>query len=169
MPTPNPSRRALACIGAPCSPLAQAAGPRARLQVELSVPAPRREEGWGRRNYLDQVIKPMYGFLKAEMVKKNVVGVLAEHIYKKNYDDINEFFWKRECVSPEFSLRAEANDPSVSNHRQSAVELSANKTWSVNPLLNKALRQQVQPPPPPRIPPPGSGFGRFANAAQLGG
>ena len=31
-------------------------------------------------------------------MKKNVAGVLAEHIYKKNYDDINEFFWKRECL-----------------------------------------------------------------------
>ena len=53
-----------------------------------------------RRNYLDQVIKPMYDFLKAEMVKKNVAGVLAEHIYKKNYDDINEFFWKRGIPTP---------------------------------------------------------------------
>ena len=125
-----------------------------------------------RRNYLDQVIKPMYDFLKAEMVKKNVAGVLAEHIYKKNYDDINEFFWKRECVSPEISLRAEANDPSVSNQRFSnrGSSTMVNKTWTVRPLLYK-LRQQVQLSPPPSL--AVSGFPllvcRFADAAQLGG
>ena len=35
------------------------------------------------RNYLVQVIQPMYSYLKEEMQKKNAAGALAEHVYKK--------------------------------------------------------------------------------------
>jgi hypothetical protein len=101
-----------------------------------------RKEAWRRRDYLNQVIKPMYEYLKSEMHKKNVAGVLAEHIYKKNYDDINEYFWKEECTDSAFSLRSNSDRldaQSGQSYRESNVPHGA---WDVKPLVQQGLRQQ---------------------------
>ena len=77
------------------------------LVSDLGRPTQYFPDAAKRRNYLVQVIQPMYSYLKEEMSKTNAAGVLADHVYKKNYDDINEFFWSKECV--DYSLRGETD------------------------------------------------------------
>jgi hypothetical protein len=48
--------------------------------------------------YLNKVIKPMYQFLKVEASKLDAVGNDLDHIDKKNYDDVNEYFWEPVCL-----------------------------------------------------------------------
>lgn len=110
---------------------------------ELKVPhSGQRHEAWERRNYLDQVIKPMYDYLKTEMHKKNVAGVLAEHVHKKNYDDINEFFWRPECLQSEFSLHSNAARTSQATGRQYHESDVEHGAWDAKPLIMHGLRQE---------------------------
>jgi hypothetical protein len=53
----------------------------------------------------------MYRYLKDEMVKKDAAGNLADHVHKKNYDDINEFFWSKRCIDGNISMRLDRNIP----------------------------------------------------------
>lgn len=43
-------------------------------------------------HYVDNVVSPIY-----EIVSKNMKSS-GDHVDKRNYDDINEFFWSRECL-----------------------------------------------------------------------
>lgn len=107
---------------------------------ELKVPhTGQRRSSWERRDYLEQVVKPMYSYLKSEMHKKNVAGVLAEHVYKKNYDDINEFFWRPECLEEEYSLHSNAarTDKATGNQYHETTS----DIWDIKPLLTHGLRQ----------------------------
>ncbi|CEG48640.1 callose synthase [Plasmopara halstedii] len=51
-------------------------------------------EGW----YLDQVIRPIWREA-SNMKRRNALGMPLEHVKIRNYDDINEYFWKAHCLS----------------------------------------------------------------------
>lgn len=43
-------------------------------------------------HFLDTVVTPVYGLLRAEMTSKH------DHEDRHNYDDFNEFFWSKTCL-----------------------------------------------------------------------
>ncbi|CAI5702556.1 unnamed protein product [Peronospora effusa] len=53
-----------------------------------------QHEGW----YLDQVIRPIWREA-SNMKRRNALGKPLEHVKIRNYDDINEYFWKQHCLS----------------------------------------------------------------------
>eukprot|EP00590_Aulacoseira_subarctica_P004324 CAMPEP_0172434066 /NCGR_PEP_ID=MMETSP1064-20121228/70434_1 /TAXON_ID=202472 /ORGANISM="Aulacoseira subarctica , Strain CCAP 1002/5" /LENGTH=2137 /DNA_ID=CAMNT_0013182263 /DNA_START=101 /DNA_END=6514 /DNA_ORIENTATION=- len=62
-------------------------------------------------HFLDHVIAPVYAVAKKNMSSK------ADHIDKLNYDDINEFFWSRQCLQ----YRYYSSDESASLDLESAA------------------------------------------------
>uniref|UniRef100_M4C3J1 1,3-beta-glucan synthase n=1 Tax=Hyaloperonospora arabidopsidis (strain Emoy2) TaxID=559515 RepID=M4C3J1_HYAAE len=54
----------------------------------------KQPEGW----YLDQVIRPIWREA-SNMKRRNALGKPLEHVKIRNYDDINEYFWKPHCLS----------------------------------------------------------------------
>ncbi|KAG7393602.1 hypothetical protein PHYPSEUDO_007439 [Phytophthora pseudosyringae] len=57
-----------------------------------SVRHSEREAGY----FLDTVVTPVYGLLKAEMTSKH------DHEDRHNYDDFNEFFWTKACLKYDY-------------------------------------------------------------------
>ncbi|ETN03000.1 hypothetical protein PPTG_16032 [Phytophthora nicotianae INRA-310] len=57
-----------------------------------SVRHSEREAGY----FLDTVVTPVYGLLKAEMTSKH------DHEDRHNYDDFNEFFWTKSCLKYDY-------------------------------------------------------------------
>ncbi|KAL4152181.1 hypothetical protein PRNP1_009115 [Phytophthora ramorum] len=57
-----------------------------------SVRHSEREAGY----FLDTVVTPVYGLLKAEMMSKH------DHEDRHNYDDFNEFFWTKACLKYDY-------------------------------------------------------------------
>ncbi|TMW59013.1 hypothetical protein Poli38472_007158 [Pythium oligandrum] len=53
-----------------------------------------RPEGW----YLTYVVRPIWTEC-SNMKRKNSLGKPLEHVQIRNYDDINEYFWKPHCLS----------------------------------------------------------------------
>ncbi|GMF44905.1 unnamed protein product [Phytophthora fragariaefolia] len=53
-----------------------------------------QREGW----YLDQVVRPIWREA-SNMKRRNALGKPLEHVKIRNYDDINEYFWKPHCLS----------------------------------------------------------------------
>ncbi|CAI5729918.1 hypothetical protein KXD40_009367 [Peronospora effusa] len=51
-------------------------------------------EGW----YLRQVVRPIWKEA-SNMQRKNSLGKNLEHTQVRNYDDINEYFWKKYCLN----------------------------------------------------------------------
>lgn len=51
-------------------------------------------EGW----FLNQVIRPIWREA-SNMKRRNALGKPLEHVKIRNYDDINEYFWKAHCLS----------------------------------------------------------------------
>ncbi|TYZ58047.1 hypothetical protein PybrP1_010768 [[Pythium] brassicae (nom. inval.)] len=51
-------------------------------------------EGW----YLQQVARPVWKEC-SNMQRKNALGNHLEHTQVRNYDDVNEYFWKKHCLS----------------------------------------------------------------------
>ena len=49
-------------------------------------------------SFLDLAIKPLYDIISVEMTAKQKNGNLLPHSERRNYDDFNEFFWKKECA-----------------------------------------------------------------------
>lgn len=49
-------------------------------------------------HYLDRVIRPMYDEIHKDNNKKTLKGARAPHAQVRNYDDFNEFFWRRKCL-----------------------------------------------------------------------
>mmetsp|Transcript_6636 Transcript_6636/g.16316 ORF Transcript_6636/g.16316 Transcript_6636/m.16316 type:complete len:2130 (+) Transcript_6636:270-6659(+) len=56
-------------------------------------------------HFLDNVIEPIYSVLAKSAKTK------SDHLEKKNYDDINEFFWSRDCLRYHYSDDASSSDP----------------------------------------------------------
>ncbi|KAL3663879.1 hypothetical protein V7S43_011290 [Phytophthora oleae] len=54
----------------------------------------RQPEGW----YLEQVVRPIWREA-SNMKRRNALGKPLEHVKIRNYDDINEYFWKQHCLS----------------------------------------------------------------------
>ncbi|GAB9474190.1 hypothetical protein Gpo141_00011329 [Globisporangium polare] len=54
----------------------------------------RVSEGW----YLRQVVRPVWKEC-SNMQRKNSLGNHLEHTQVRNYDDINEYFWKKYCLN----------------------------------------------------------------------
>ncbi|CCI47085.1 unnamed protein product [Albugo candida] len=52
-----------------------------------------QSEGW----YLRSVVSPVWAEC-ANMKRKNKLGKSLEHVHVRNYDDINEYFWKPYCI-----------------------------------------------------------------------
>lgn len=46
--------------------------------------------------FLDTTITPLYALLKVEM------GSKSDHVDRKNYDDFNEFFWRKDCLGYDY-------------------------------------------------------------------
>ncbi|CAH0520192.1 unnamed protein product [Peronospora belbahrii] len=51
-------------------------------------------EGW----YLNHVIRPIWNEA-SNMTRRNALGKPLEHVKIRNYDDLNEYFWKPHCLS----------------------------------------------------------------------
>ncbi|KAG7396289.1 1,3-beta-glucan synthase component [Phytophthora boehmeriae] len=54
----------------------------------------KQPEGW----YLRQVVRPVWKEC-SNMQRKNSLGKNLEHVKVRNYDDINEYFWKKYCLN----------------------------------------------------------------------
>jgi len=54
----------------------------------------RKPEDW----YLTDVIRPIWKVCSG-MQRKNALGKFLEHTQVRNYDDLNEFFWKLTCLN----------------------------------------------------------------------
>jgi callose synthase len=54
----------------------------------------RHPEGW----FLKRVVRPVWEEA-SNMKRKNSLDKHLEHVRVRNYDDINEYFWKRHCVN----------------------------------------------------------------------
>ncbi|RLN57534.1 hypothetical protein BBJ28_00001653 [Nothophytophthora sp. Chile5] len=54
----------------------------------------KQPEGW----YLRQVVRPVWKEC-SNMQRKNALGKNLEHTKVRNYDDINEYFWKKHCLT----------------------------------------------------------------------
>ncbi|KAL2483309.1 Callose synthase 12 [Forsythia ovata] len=50
---------------------------------------------YGENAFLDEIVKPIYDTMKAEVDKSR--NGTAPHSMWRNYDDINEYFWSRRC------------------------------------------------------------------------
>ncbi|KAJ0389330.1 hypothetical protein P43SY_010612 [Pythium insidiosum] len=51
-------------------------------------------EGW----FLRQIVRPVWNEC-SNMKRKNSLGKHLEHVKVRNYDDINEYFWKKHCLN----------------------------------------------------------------------
>eukprot|EP00934_Nitzschia_sp_Nitz4_P000520 Nitzschia sp. Nitz4//scaffold35_size145790//494//7179//NITZ4_003001-RA/size145790-augustus-gene-0.108-mRNA-1//1//CDS//3329549037//520//frame0 len=62
-------------------------------------------------HFLDNVVSPIYKILSKSMSSGK------DHLEKRNYDDINEFFWSRNCLKYRYSLElpGDSNDLESSN------------------------------------------------------
>ncbi|TMW59030.1 hypothetical protein Poli38472_007175 [Pythium oligandrum] len=58
----------------------------------------KQPEGW----YLRQVVRPVWKEC-SNMTRKNKLGKHLEHVKVRNYDDINEYFWKKHCLNIDIS------------------------------------------------------------------
>jgi len=54
----------------------------------------RRPPGW----FLSRVVAPLYHKVRAEAKRTGERGKPLGHTRKANYDDFNEFFWRRQCL-----------------------------------------------------------------------
>ncbi|RLN46434.1 hypothetical protein BBJ28_00008407 [Nothophytophthora sp. Chile5] len=54
----------------------------------------RQPEGW----YLNAVIRPIWQEA-SNMKRRNALGKPLEHVQIRNYDDVNEYFWKPHCLA----------------------------------------------------------------------
>jgi callose synthase len=54
----------------------------------------KQSEGW----FLRQVVRPVWKEA-SNMQRKNKLGKHLEHVHVRNYDDINEYFWKKHCLN----------------------------------------------------------------------
>jgi len=60
-------------------------------------------------HFLDNVVEPIYKVLsKCSKLK-------TDHLNKKNYDDVNEFFWSRNCLRYHYSDDDSSSDPEGMN------------------------------------------------------
>ncbi|GLD94845.1 hypothetical protein PINS_up003470 [Pythium insidiosum] len=54
----------------------------------------KQSEGW----FLRQIVRPVWNEC-SNMKRKNSLGKHLEHVQVRNYDDINEYFWKKHCLN----------------------------------------------------------------------
>ncbi|DAZ99146.1 TPA: hypothetical protein N0F65_010230 [Lagenidium giganteum] len=74
----------------------------------------RQPEGW----FLRQVVRPVWKEC-SNMLRKNKLGKHLEHVQVRNYDDINEYFWKKHCVTIDVSR---IGDELAKNHTKTYYE-----------------------------------------------
>ncbi|KAF1313694.1 Callose synthase, partial [Globisporangium splendens] len=81
-------------------------------------------EGW----YLRQVVRPVWKEA-SNMQRKNSLGKHLEHTKVRNYDDINEYFWKKHCLTIDVT---KIGDELTANHGKTYYEHRSIFTLVVN-------------------------------------